>query len=57
MSEPDAVNQSGSNNDGASPRRLAAAELLQGQRTVEIVHNDQIYRLIVTKNDKLILQK
>ncbi|MCA9238381.1 MAG: hemin uptake protein HemP [Planctomycetales bacterium] len=57
MSEPDAANQPAVNIDGASPRRLAATELLQGQRTVEIVHNDQIYRLIVTKNDKLILQK
>ena len=38
-------------------RVLDSADLLQGQKAVLIRHEDQIYRLIVTRNGKLILQK
>jgi hemin uptake protein HemP len=32
-------------------------ELLQGQRELLIIHGNQIYRLLRTRSDKLILQK
>ena len=32
-------------------------ELLQGEREIHILHEDEIYRLLVTRNNKLILQK
>lgn len=40
-----------------TPRQIESAELLHGAREVIIVHAGQSYRLLVTKNDKLILQK
>jgi hemin uptake protein HemP len=39
------------------PRTLASAEILQGERKVLITHGNETYRLLVTRNDKLILQK
>jgi hemin uptake protein HemP len=36
---------------------VRAGELLQGGREVRIVHNGEVYRLLVTRNNKLILQK
>jgi len=39
------------------PRVIRSEELLQGEKEVLILHGDQIYRLLRTKNDKLILQK
>lgn len=41
----------------AAPHRIAAEQLLQGRRSVEIAYNGQTYRLLATKNGKLILQK
>ncbi len=41
----------------ASPRVVDSTELLQGQREVFIIHKGQVYRLLRTRNDKLILQK
>ncbi len=41
----------------ASPRILTSAEILQGEKRVIITHGDEVYRLLVTRNDKLILQK
>lgn len=41
----------------ADLRVVHADELLQGHREVFIVHAGQIYRLLRTRNDKLILQK
>jgi hemin uptake protein HemP len=38
-------------------RTLASADILQGERKVLITHGNEIYRLLVTRNDKLILQK
>jgi len=40
---------------GASP--IDSEQLLQGQREVQIRHQGEIYRLLVTRNGKLILQK
>lgn len=39
------------------PRTVASSEILQGDRKVLIVHGSEVYRLLVTRNDKLILQK
>ena len=41
----------------AGMRVLHSDELLQGQRELFILHAGQIYRLLRTRNDKLILQK
>ena len=41
----------------AGMRVLHSDELLQGQRELVILHAGQIYRLLRTRNDKLILQK
>jgi hemin uptake protein HemP len=43
------------NNDAAPVRRLTSAALMQGQREVEIEHNNKIYRLRITQLGKLIL--
>jgi hemin uptake protein HemP len=36
---------------------VQSSELLQGQRQMMIVHDGCVYRLICTRNNKLILQK
>ncbi|OHB79299.1 MAG: hypothetical protein A2W31_15750 [Planctomycetes bacterium RBG_16_64_10] len=41
----------------ADARVVRSDELLQGKRELFIVHGHQIYRLLRTRNDKLILQK
>ncbi len=38
-------------------RIVKSEELLGGGRELLIVHNGQVYRLLRTRNDKLILQK
>ncbi len=38
-------------------RILRSEDLLQGQREALIIHGDQVYRLLCTRNGKLILQK
>ena len=38
-------------------RTILSAELLQGAREVYIDHEGEIYRLRLTRNQKLILQK
>jgi|YNPBryunderm2012_1023409.scaffolds.fasta_scaffold08189_2 hemin uptake protein HemP len=38
-------------------RVISSEELLGGGRQLFIVHKGQVYRLILTRNDKLILQK
>jgi hemin uptake protein HemP len=54
-------------NSGEEPRAVEARpsqvptvrseELLRGGRELFIVHNSEVYRLLVTRNNKLILQK
>lgn len=39
------------------PRAVQSEELLQGGRELWIIHGSHVYRLIRTRNDKLILQK
>lgn len=41
----------------AGMRVVDSEELLQGQRELLIVHAGQVYRLLRTRNNKLILQK
>jgi len=41
----------------AGLRIVRSDELLQGQRELFIAHGGQLYRLLRTRNDKLILQK
>ena len=43
--------------DLAGMRVVHSDELLQGQRELFILHGGQVYRLLRTRNDKLILQK
>lgn len=38
-------------------RALRSEEILQGNKEVRIVHEGEVYRLLVTRNGKLILQK
>jgi hemin uptake protein HemP len=43
---------------GIAPARVVRSEeLLLGQRELFILHGGQVYRLLRTRNDKLILQK
>lgn len=39
------------------PRTITTAELFQGQRELLIQHGHEIYRLRITRHDKLILNK
>lgn len=39
------------------PRTIASEELFQGRRELLIRHAGEIYRLRITRNGKLILQK
>lgn len=39
------------------PREVASTDLFQGERSIVILHSGEHYRLMITRNDKLILQK
>lgn len=39
------------------PRQVTSAALLQGDREIQIVHGDEVYRLSLTRQGKLILHK
>ncbi len=41
----------------AAPPALASADLLRGEKMVEIRHNGEVYRLQATRLGKLILTK
>ena len=41
----------------SEPRSLESSELFQGARVVEITHAGETYRLLLTRNNRLILQK
>lgn len=38
-------------------RTVRSPDLFSGSREIQIWHNGELYRLCITKNDKLILQK
>lgn len=39
------------------PREVDSTQLFQGEKTVVIRHAGEIYRLLVTRHNRLILQK
>lgn len=39
------------------PRKLQSRDLMQGCSQIEIVHRGEVYRLRITRQDKLILTK
>jgi hemin uptake protein HemP len=41
----------------ASALAVRSEELLRGRRELQIVHDGSIYRLLLTRDNKLILQK
>jgi len=41
----------------SQPRCIRSSELLDGRRELHIRHGNDTYRLILTRNGKLILQK
>lgn len=43
--------------DGQRPRRFDAAQLFAGTTEIEIVHEQAVYRLKITRQGKLILNK
>lgn len=43
--------------DSTRPRVIPSEELFHGDKTAIIEHAGEQYRLILTKNDKLLLQK
>lgn len=48
------------NSSGKPPtgiRSIPSEDLLQGDRQIVIIHHGETYRLLVTRNDKLLLQK
>ena len=42
---------------GAQPRAVSSHELLMGAREIRIAHGEDVYRLTVTRQGKLILTK
>lgn len=39
------------------PEEIASEELFAGKKVISIRHAGELYRLMITKNDRLILQK
>jgi hemin uptake protein HemP len=42
---------------GQQPRAISSEELFAGARTIRIQHAGATYRLLITRNNRLILQK
>jgi hemin uptake protein HemP len=62
MAENDESSRSDTGPEDAQPqadatRVIRSEELFAGRRTVVIQHADVQYRLLITRNDRLILQK
>lgn len=47
----------GTHPDAPSVRTMSSAELLQGKTEIFITHGEDVYRLRLTRNGKLILHK
>jgi hemin uptake protein HemP len=54
---PDRDHAMESGSPAGEPRTLRSEDLLQGEKEIVIVHENQLYRLRRTRNGKLILQK
>lgn len=59
MTRPDQAKDPPSANTrgNASPRRISSEQLLDGHRELIIEHGAETYRLLLTRNGKLILIK
>jgi hemin uptake protein HemP len=60
MNQADSTPQATDGSEQPKPpltRRLESSDLLQGEREILISHGDELYRLRLTRNGKLILQK
>ena len=59
MNEPEkqAANANPNGDAASNVRTIPSEVLLQGDRQVVILHHGEPYRLLVTRNDKLLLQK
>ena len=60
MNEPEEDPSDADRASGVTPaavRVIPSEELLRGERQVVILHHGEAYRLLVTRNDKLLLQK
>lgn len=55
--EPPSTPEETPNTSQAAPREYDSTELLHGAKEVLIHHAGEVYRLRLTRNDKLILQK
>ena len=58
--DPDAAirhESAGDPPNSSAPREIDSSSLLRGEREILIRHGEEVYRLKVTRNDKLILQK
>jgi len=54
---PDETSPEPSPPDFPPVETVRSEELLRGGRQLRIVHGDEVYRLLLTRNNKLILQK
>lgn len=60
MNEPEEDASEAGHARGETPtavRTIPSEDLLCGERQVVILHHGEAYRLLVTRNDKLLLQK
>ncbi|MEX2170629.1 MAG: hemin uptake protein HemP [Pirellulales bacterium] len=60
MNEPEKDASDAGHAHGETPaaiRVIPSEDLLRGERQVVILHHGEAYRLLVTRNDKLLLQK
>lgn len=57
MSQPRARQDGGSGYDAAPERTISSEDLFRGSREIAIRHGEAFYRLKITRQDKLILNK
>ena len=57
MKDEDKKPDKAADHSEAAPRTVAADELFEGAREICIEHEGEIYRLRITRRNKLILQK
>ncbi|MGE3244116.1 MAG: hemin uptake protein HemP [Pirellulales bacterium] len=55
--QPPSDSKDNAANEGETIRVVRSEDLFAGGRVVLIQHGDEQYRLLVTRNDRLILQK
>ena len=55
--QPENIDSPGKFGEKSGVFTVRSEDLLRGGREAHIVHGDEVYRLLVTRNHKLILQK